>query len=182
MARTTYLFALTLLLLISLARSEEQKAALTPKVVAFPAVQTSVTSTAFNPAIQNPGGTTNSAGTFNVQSLARSSSFAGAGDIPKTTSFVISSASFAASASVVTPGYFTETGSSSAGLQNGAQSSATKSSVSLLSNNASVIANTSDRNGNGAIALHIFTPAVSNTLATYLISISAIVFAAVFAL
>lgn len=181
MARTTYLFALTLLLLISLARSEEEQAAVTPKVVAYPAVQTSVTSTAFNPAIQNAGGTTNSAGTFNVQSLARSSSFAGAGDIPKTTSFVVSAASFAAPASAVTPGYFTETGSSSVGLLNNAQSSATKSSVSLQNSNASVIA-VSSSGGNGASSLHAFTPSVSSSLATYLISISAIVFAAVFAL
>lgn len=179
MARTTYLFALTLLLLINLVRSEEEQAAVTPKVVAFPAVQTSVTSTAFNPAIQNAGGTTNSAGTFDVQSLARSSSFAGAGDIPKTTSFVINSASFAASPSLVTPGYLTETGApSSVGQQNGAQNSATKSSVSLLSSNATVKAVSSD----GAFGMQTYTPTFSSSLGTYLISISAIVFAAIFAL
>ncbi|MCO5583358.1 hypothetical protein L7F22_037268 [Adiantum nelumboides] len=125
------------------------------------------------------GGTTNSAGTFDVQSLARSSSFAGAGDIPKTTSFVINSASFAASPSLVTPGYLTETGApSSVGQQNGAQNSATKSSVSLLSSNATVKAVSSD----GAFGMQTYTPTFSSSLGTYLISISAIVFAAIFAL
>ncbi|PWN36610.1 uncharacterized protein FA14DRAFT_159074 [Meira miltonrushii] len=181
MTRTTYLFALTLLLLISLARSEgERRAFVTPKLVEYPASQTSVSSTAFNPNIHNPGGTTNSAGTFDVQSLARSSSFTGAGAIPVTTSFVVSEASFAPSASVVTPGYFTQTSTYSPAQQNGAQSSATKSSVSLLSSNATVQAVSSDRNG--AFALHTLSPSVSNSLATYLITFSAIVFAAVFAL
>lgn len=178
MARTSYLLALSLLFLINLVRSEEEKVAATPNIVALPAIQTSVTSTAFNPNIQNPGGTTNSAGTFNVPSLARSSSFAGAGEIPKTTSFVVSAASFAPSPSLVTPGYLTETETSSIARQDGAQSSATKSSVSLFSSNVSVNAVSTD----GAFGLYTDAPFISANLGTYLITISAIVLAAVVAL
>lgn len=53
----------------------------------FPAPQTSVTSTAFNPDIQNAGGTTNSAGTFNVVSLSESGSYVFDTNLPVTTTF-----------------------------------------------------------------------------------------------
>ncbi|PWN23069.1 hypothetical protein BCV69DRAFT_280684 [Microstroma glucosiphilum] len=60
--------------------------------------QPSVTSTNFDPAIQNAGGTTNSAGTFDVVSLSRSSSYAGDTPLAQTTTFQPSSASYLSAA------------------------------------------------------------------------------------
>lgn len=106
-----------------------EPAAFTPifTPVAFPAPQVSVTSTAFNPAIQNPGGTTNSAGTFNVVSLSQSTSVAYDSNIPITTSFVISPAPFAASQQGIIPSYYTPAPSATGPFENPASTA----SVSL---------------------------------------------------
>lgn len=78
------LFAASLLISYASATSNEQVLA-DPQFK--PAPQTSVTSTAFNPNIQNAGGTTNSAGTFNVVSLSESGSYVFDTNLPVTTTF-----------------------------------------------------------------------------------------------
>lgn len=138
----TFVSASALALLLSLAFAGDASAlpeatrlpAVAPLI--FPAPQTSVTSTQFNPNVQNPGGTTNSAGTFNVQSLARSSSYAYDDNLPKTTSFEAGQASIAEAGDRETPDYFSNTASSTVAPIANQQSSATASSVSLVASSA----------------------------------------------
>lgn len=136
---------------VAMARGQDNndagnKAFVTP--VAFPAPQTSVTSTAFNPNIQNAGGTTNAAGTFDVVSLARSSSHAFDSALAQTTSFVITPASYAAGAGVSTPAYYSDSINTAVPKLANQQDSATKSSVSL--NTAASVMAQSTAAGDGA--------------------------------
>jgi hypothetical protein len=167
------LAVLVYIMAVALALPSERPSAVTP--VILPAPQTSVTSTAFNPALTNAGGTTNSAGTFNVVSLARSSSYAGAGQIQQTTSYVVSDPKFASAQSEVTPSYFTASPSASSSPVNQA-ASATASSVSLITTrNISVSAVTSVD-----AAVRISVPInVYSSLGLYLTTMAGVVIAAV---
>lgn len=176
MSRSLYSLALLLVAVAAMTAAQDSPA-VTP--VLLPAVQSSVTTTAFNPGLTNAGGTTNSAGTFNVQSLARSSSFAGPAPLQQTTSYVISDPKFAPSANAVTPTYLTvQPSSSTPGSVGNQQSSATQSSISLVSSNASVQAIT---NVDGAKSL-VASNAVYHQLGLYLATAAAVIIAGVAAL
>lgn len=163
---TTLAMALTMFLSCFAAPQATQRPeAVSPKIL--PAPQTSVASTDFNPGLTNAGGTTNSAGTFNVQSLARSSSYAWDSNLPKTTSFVASGASFAPEESKSTPAYYSDAGkTSSTSTVTQQQSSATQSSISLAPDSASVIAASFVENGASDIRIgwHGTTGALGTTL------------------
>lgn len=106
-----------------------------------PIAQPSVATTQFNPNIQNPGGTTNSAGTFDVVSLSRSSSFNfdQGGSLAQTTTFQAGSPNFASQQGVAAS---YPAGQSSAGRQQAAGTSALPSLTG--SSSASVIASGND--------------------------------------
>ncbi|CEH14456.1 hypothetical protein CBOM_02301 [Ceraceosorus bombacis] len=73
-----------------------------------PVTQPPYTGTVFDPAQTNAGGTTNSAGTFAVSSLAKSFSYSFDSNIPQTSSFALSSVQFGSPQAQVTPGFYTD--------------------------------------------------------------------------